>query len=419
MMPDKRSLNRRESANDLPSVKKLRRNAFGLGIIGTLFGIDGARMAALEVRNDLADLCGIVDAFYRLLGDKNWVFSNALNLERMRAVASGLTPEDAERALVEYLKEEGVLHQMIIRLNRFPDMRPRIPLLEKAERDYLDGRYYSSVLVTVSVMDGFVNDISKFEGRRGLHAKKPEELHVPDCVATVWEGLPSVQEVFTKSIHARVDEPVFDVYRHGIMHGMIVEYDNDLVASKAWCMLFAIADWADHMIGEQPSEDDEGASMSEVFKKLSDSKKRLAENNERLSIWQPHHVDLGCPEEFDKGIVESCKKYLDAWKAGNYGLLGSYFPNYTGRTQGAQAGEARELYSSHPIDGYEVEEIDRPAAAIAVAKVRLCYRNDSWVASVRFSRQSGTAPVADWEPGDWKVVRYGADPFVDIGTSCD
>lgn len=79
----------------------------------------------------------------------------------------------------------------------------------------------------------------------------------------------------------------------------------------------------------------------------------------------------------------------------------------------------RELYSSHPIDGYEVEEIDRPAAAIAVAKVRLCYRNDSWVASVRFSRQNGTAPVADWEPGDWKVVRYGADPFVDIGTSCD
>lgn len=52
-------------------------------------------MAALEVRNGLADLCGIVDGFYHLLGDKNWVFSNALNLERMRAVVSGLTPEDA------------------------------------------------------------------------------------------------------------------------------------------------------------------------------------------------------------------------------------------------------------------------------------------------------------------------------------
>lgn len=262
----------------------------------------------------------------------------------MRAVVSGLTPEDAERALVEYLKEEGVLHQMIIRLNRFPDMRPRISLLEKAERDYLDGRYYSSVLVTVSVMDGFVNDVSKFEGRRGLHAKKPKELHVPDCVATVWEGLPSVQEVFTKSIHARVDEPVFDVYRHGIMHGMIVEYDNDLVASKAWCMLFAVADWADHMVGEQSTEEDEDISIVEAIERLSDSKKRIEESNERLSRWQPHHVDLGCPGEFDVGIVESCKKYLDAWKTGNYGFLGSFFPNYTGRTQGAQAGEARALF---------------------------------------------------------------------------
>ena len=55
---------------------------------------------------------------------------------------------------------------MITRMNRFPDMRPRIPLLEKAEQDYLQGRYYSSILVTATVMDEFVDDPSGPTGGR-------------------------------------------------------------------------------------------------------------------------------------------------------------------------------------------------------------------------------------------------------------
>jgi hypothetical protein len=37
---------------------------------------------------------------------------------------------------------------------------------------------------------------------------------------------------------------VFDVYRHGIVHGTVSRFDNVVVATKAWKMLFAVADWA-------------------------------------------------------------------------------------------------------------------------------------------------------------------------------
>ncbi len=136
-------------------------------------------------------------------------------VRRAEAELSGrrlYTPEEAEREFIEYLKEKDALHWMIIRLNRFPDMQPRIPLLEKEEKDYLAGCYYSSVLVTVSVMDGFVNDAFKAE-RKGLHAREAEELHSEDCVATVWDGLPSVQKTFTKRVFARRDQPVYEVHR--------------------------------------------------------------------------------------------------------------------------------------------------------------------------------------------------------------
>lgn len=407
------SPDKHESVNDLPSIKKLRYSASGLEWLGRLLRNGEARKSAREVREELDGLVSLVDGFYRLLGDRNWVFSDALNLERMRAVIGKPTPEEAERELIKYLKEEGVLHQSIAGLKRFPDMRPRIPLLEKAEQDYLQRRYYSSVLVTVSVMDGFVNDAFRSEGRKGLHARESEELHAGDCVATVWDGLPSVQKAFTKSINARIDEPVCEVYRHGIMHGMVTDYDNDVVASKAWCMLFAVGDWVDAETGKREPEDEDPRSIAQALKDLSDMQRRNAENDRRLEKWKKHHVDLEHPTGPDEELIRDCMGFLEAWKARNYGVLGSFFPNFASKTPGAQAGEARELYSPHPIEGYEIKEIIRPAAAVANAKIRLRTSGKSWTASIRLSRLEETAPAADWEPGAWKVMGYGVDPFTD------
>ena len=157
----------------------------GLKWLGRLLRNDEARKSAREVCEELDGLVSLVDDFYCLPGDRNWVFSDALNLEGTRALAGKPTPEEAERELIEYLKEEEVLHRMITRMSRFLDMRPRILLLEKAEQDHLQGRYYSSVLVTITVMDGFVDNTFRSEGRKGLHARESEELPAGDCAATV------------------------------------------------------------------------------------------------------------------------------------------------------------------------------------------------------------------------------------------
>ena len=42
-------------------------------------------------------------------------------------------------------------------------------------------------------------------------------------------------------------------------------------------------------------------------------------------------------------FVRGYTGFLEAWKARNYGALGSYFPNFTNRTPSALACEAREL----------------------------------------------------------------------------
>ena len=109
-------------------------------------------------------------------------------------------------------------------------------------------------------------------------------------------------------------------------------------------------------------------------------------------------------------FVRGCTGFLEAWKARNYWALGSYFPNFTNRTPSAQACEARELCFSHPIEGYEIEETVRSAAAVANAKIRFRTSGRSLTALIRLSRIDGTTPAADWEPGAWKLMGYEVAP---------
>ena len=114
--------NKHESVNDLPSIKELRRSVSGLKWLGRLLRNDEARKIAREVREELDGLVSLVDDFYCLPGDRNWVFSDELNLEGTRARRQAHARGSRARA-----------RRMITRMNRFPDMRSRIPLLKKAE----------------------------------------------------------------------------------------------------------------------------------------------------------------------------------------------------------------------------------------------------------------------------------------------
>lgn len=404
----------RGTIGDMPAIKELRSSIFVFTLLSLLSGNKDVRNNLRGISEEVDDLVSLVDNFYCLLGSRHWVFSSVLNLDRMKTVVSQNTPEDAESELIKYFKEKDTLHWMITRLNRFPEMRTRIPLLEKAKHDYLEGRYYSSILVTISVMDGFVNDISKFEGRKGLHAREPEELYSKNSVATVWEGLPSIHRTFTKSFHMRKDTKINEVYRHGIMHGMTTNYDNDVVATKAWCMLFAVGDWADDKIEAREKTEEDHQTLAQTLKNHCENLRRISEDQQRLGEWQKHYVDLEHPNEADRELKENCIHFLEAWKTKNYGRLGTFFPNFVGKTIRAQAGEANGIYSSHPIENYEIREIERPAPGIALVKIKFYSPAKAWSTVIRFVRFNDGYPVAEWRQGEWKVMQYATAPFAEI-----
>lgn len=402
----------RNQIENMPSVVELRQQIKGLSIVSSLLGNKETKQDAKKIEEELDETLKIVEQYYSILGKRNWVFSDALNLDRVKEILELDNADKVEKALIEYLKEPGVLEMQINRLNSFPDMRPRLSLLRKAEIDFREGRYYSSTLVVVTVMDGFVNDANK-ANRTGLHALKPEELASEDCVATVFAGLPSVQRIFTKTARKRIDTPLCEVQRHALMHGMATNFDNDIIASKAWCMLFAIADWKKSQ-EEVATTEKEEPSQIDAIKEAKSMHDKTKKNMVLLDKWEEHEVSLVNPSKPDQEVIESYVAYCTAWKNGNYGRLADFLPNFTNKSKGAMAGEARETYAGHPISSFDIMTIARPAAAIAVARIRFQANGLSWDAEIHITRfDDRNQPACEWESGSWKVMQYATAPFED------
>lgn len=307
------------SASDLPQVKEMQRQLAGLRLLGFLVPRE-ARQALKELPKRLQYITGTVDAFYALLGPRHWVFHDDLSLDDMAALVTrhSSVPEAAEQEFIAWYREDDHLAHAVRRLNGFPSMRARMPLLRLAMADHESGRYYAVVQVLLSVMDGFVNDLDP-ANRRGLHAREPDELDAWNSVVGHHQGLSAAHESFTKSFKARNDDPIFELYRNGIVHGMLTNYDNAIVATKAWNRLFAVADWARSLEAQKKeAEKPPGPTWKEMFRQLRANE----EVKVALNAFTPVTLTQGDQVAFAAHPVYTATQvYLEAWKKKNYGRM--------------------------------------------------------------------------------------------------
>lgn len=183
-----------------------------------------------------------VDGFYGLLGDQHWIFHESLNTD----LAEGLLAkpaDEAEQLLIAHYQDPETLRFMIQRLWHFPEMQVRRQMIDRTREDYEAGRYDSTALSLIAVMDGFVNDVET-DPRRGLYARDDDEMAAWNSVVGHHQGLARAHRTFTKTFKKTSDEEVRELYRNGIVHGMLTNFNNEVVATKAWNRLFAVADWA-------------------------------------------------------------------------------------------------------------------------------------------------------------------------------
>ena len=363
-----------------------------------------------RLQDELRRMTSLVDAFYELLGARNWIFTGDFNLAAIEHAVDTDDPAVAEARLIEYYQDADRFRFAVRGLWRFEAMRPRIPLLEKALRDYHEERYYSTVLVLLAVMDGFVNDFEK-DTRKGLHARAAEDMVPWDSVAGHHLGLGHAHASFLKSFRKTDESEVTDLYRHGIVHGVLVNYDNVIVATKAWNRLFAVTDWADTRIREtRPAEP--RTSLRESLKGLRVVKERRA----ALDAWSPHTCKIEPVKAPSCEVASACQDFLRRWAARQWGPLGARFmqvgkvPDPPGRS----APLAKDLYGRRALTEWSTVQVRHTAASVAVVDVVLTVDGRTGRAEMRWVRTGAEGEVAcEWEPGRWGLSPYGPPTLTD------
>jgi hypothetical protein len=398
-----------ESARDLPSFVEMSQNVRSIKLLRFMLPKD-QRRTVKELETQLHFLGDTVDRFYAVLGPRNWIFHDSMSVQEIADLLDdSASPAEAERKLIDYYQNPETLQFMIPGLNIFEALRKRKHLVRRAEDDYFAGRYYACIHVLLSVMDGFVNEF--VSARRGLHTREAEELDARDSVVGHHMGLTRAHATFTRRKGATSDEPVYELYRHGIVHGTILSYDNDIVATKAWNRLFAVTDWAKAKVKEQRPPKRE-PTWRELLAQLADNARKERANKE----WKPETVVPSDPSFETHPARVVCEHLLAYWQQRNYGMLATLVSKDIRDAYGRDMPrQVRNEYSSYSLASWEMLKIDHTMPSVCLVEARLTFETgDEKTAHLRLIFEDATGEyVPSSMPGAWRLMVWGPAAFLD------
>lgn len=397
------------SAADLPSFQEMQEFLLGFKIL-TIFSRE-QRQKVREMKAELDRMVAIVDGFYDLLGERNWVFHELLSLAEVEAmVSAGLTPAEAESRLISMYQQENVGKWWLLRLQYREGLRERYHLIERAWQHYNDGQYDSCAILLVAVIDGFVNDFDPGE-RKGAHARSPDSMVAWDSIVGHHLGLTHVLKTFNKSFRKRVDDEIFEVHRHGIVHGMTPNFDNVVVATKAWNLLFAVVDWASATEkSRKPKE------PKPTLKETWETFKEYAEHRRYREDFEPSVVNADEPGFDELGAVVVTRTFLEGWKNKRWAHVADCLGQKImgSKSKGQQAVFAKDIYERHELVEYELQSVEFERASVAVVRFTGTVGDRSGQMSNRWLYHDGEERFLlpnDKEGGHWALAVYPPNRF--------
>lgn len=353
------------SARDLPSYQEIARQIEG-GKLVTRFIARNQRPGLLKVEQQLNHLVAVVDRFYERLGPRNWIFHELVPVSEVEAILNHtVTSEEAEQRFIEIYRDEDRFRFWTQRLYGVEGLRERAHQIERAREHYCTDQFDSATLHLIAVMDGFVNDFEP-DRRHGLASRDPDDMTAWDSVVGHHLGLTNALIAYKKTIKKRVNEEVYELHRHGIVHGTITRFDNVVVATKAWNMLFAVVDWAS-ATGKAHQPKAPEPTFQEVLRQMA----ATSRTKKMLETWKPNRISVSDARFEDHEINALTVEFLTGWRERNFGALARFPTRQFGereRTPGQMAGRLRGTFANFVLSEFRVTELDNTAPAIWLSR---------------------------------------------------
>ena len=335
-----------DEIKDIPRLRKLREDAQNFQtfkkfwpLLRPFFKILGADTKSIdetlskvdELAKQTYELVTLPERYNKLFSEQGWIFFEFMDIDVANEaieIAEKVSIEKADEFLTDYFTPMWVETQ-INRLEYLKGFSPRFDFAKKALEDYKAGRYYASVLVILSLLDGWVNElyINGFE-RHGFFSEK-SQLVAWNSITAHPNGLMKIKDTFNKSRQMTRSDEIRIPYRNGIVHGMDLGYDNKFVAAKCWAALFAVRDWASKAARnelEPPyTESEVEKTLWEIIEDYQNTKRKV----EELKQWQPRVIAIGetipphgSLQEYPQNSPEKkVIEFLSYWQEKNYGFM--------------------------------------------------------------------------------------------------
>jgi hypothetical protein len=418
---------------DIPSLKKTLEDAKNIRAFKQampflrpllkLFNVDVAQIdEALTPVDDLEkmahDIATIPDRFNDIFAERGWIIYERMSLDVAKAAVEKAEAGDidgAEADLVAYYNDEHVAYSLRT-MSAVQAFRPRMRLAEKALVDYQEERYHACVPVVLALLDGMVNELH--EKRLGFFNKETS-LEAWDSIATHSKGLDALNRIFQKSRRKTVADEISIPYRHGILHGMDLGYDNRMVTAKCWATLFAAREWA--LKAERGQLTAPPEEPKKTWRELFDQLRENQRQKELLEKWQPRTIQIGTDvpaagtlDMYKKGTPERrLAEYLYYWIRRNYGFMAKYVPNLGRVSEKAMAGGIRERLSHMMLKSFEISSITDIAAAVTEIGVTLVIESNGRETEQNFTfrlinqNAEGRTVIRGEPNGEWVIYNWG------------
>ncbi|TFC00520.1 hypothetical protein [Cryobacterium mannosilyticum] len=397
------------SAWDVPQFKEMRVQMRAMTLL--LVIRPSLRKQLAELKKEMHRIVGSVDRFYELVGDRHWVFHGSLNLERLVTALDTGSCDEVEKELIEQYQDAKLMRFALVRAKAVPELRPYAALLDSAWRDYQEERYYAVVLTLLPILDGFVATVG--DNRRGLHTREEHELVVWNSMISHHKGLAATQQSFRKSFNTLNEEPLHELYRNGILHGNFTNYDNVIVASKAWNRLFTLLDWREALIESAKPKAVE-RTLKESFAKLADTR----EMRRQMDDWQPRAssvADDGEDVVMGEPVVQAVVALLDAWRAGNYGKLADYlYETMKKPSRGAYIGQVRSRFAVTALEGFTIDAVEMRGSGCGHVKTTLMFagkQHSSELRMLHVDAAGHVSPEGD-ERASWHTIQTSPEAII-------
>lgn len=428
-----------DKISDNPSNKKLKQGINSLESIKSLIELglfDGFQEFDKEgilkefnkldkLKEDL-NILECPDKFNQIFNKRGWIAYGSMNADLMKTAVIIANDEDinsAENYLVEEYSKN--LKEMISIYFNYPEeFKIRKHLLDLAYNDYIEERYYSSVFLLLSIIDGIVADSNEADGK-GFHAAE-NDIYAWDSIAAHKTGLNELQKLFYQNRGQTNPEEIFIPFRNGIMHGRDLNFNNKLIATKLWATLFALKDGI--MViknkGKNPPKEEGPVSLIDSLKTFSQNQEKCNLLEKECDEWENRHYKVDEDfkssenlEDYEEGTPEyALVQFFDYWKKRNFGYIAQmqYKSSFEEFNMNDEAGIlAREVFNNKKLLSFKILSIDDQSSQISNFNVELKIKyNDEVIFKeldfrlVYQPKEKEDIAVRLLHNGEWKITSY-------------